>query len=221
MKVELIPVIEIGYNNQGIDVPEKYPYWENSELWDKYHEESYLKAGFKDRLIPYLPGSSLYRLCDISDSNLTKLVKDHTQDFRDGKYDRSQVSALFGGYVLKINGQDKFFPQCCGELADIEYWERISEGKQSYYEGHPAPQTYFSQGSVTMDFSVEEFDEPFQPSLPDKKIIIDLQALKIAVENAKAELREFGQRLVKIDKEEKLEINKIDWLLIWENPNYE
>ncbi|GEO02817.1 hypothetical protein AAE02nite_04810 [Adhaeribacter aerolatus] len=201
-------------------MPEKYPYWENSELWDKYHEESYLRAGFKDKLTPYLPGSSLYQLCDVSESNLTKLVKDHTQDFRDGKYDRPQVSALFGGYVLKVNGQEKFFPQCCGGLADIEYWERISKGSQSYYEGHPAPQIEFSQNSLTLDFSVEEFDEPFQPPPPATRLTIDLQALRNAVEKTKAELLEFGKRLKKINQEEKLEIQNIDGLLIWENTNY-
>uniref|UniRef100_UPI00289F1EEB hypothetical protein n=1 Tax=Sphingobacterium sp. TaxID=341027 RepID=UPI00289F1EEB len=50
MPLELIPVIEIGYNNQGIPTPDKYPYWEYPMLWDKYNAESYKKAGFKDDL---------------------------------------------------------------------------------------------------------------------------------------------------------------------------
>ena len=97
MTVELIPVIEIGYNNQDVPTPDKYPYWEYAELWDKYNSESNKKAGFKDELKPYLAGSSFYRLSEITDKNLTKLVIDHTQEMRDGKYEREQASALFGG----------------------------------------------------------------------------------------------------------------------------
>jgi hypothetical protein len=97
MKIELIPVIEIGYNNQNIAVPDKFPYWSYPEQWDNYHELSYLKAGFEDKLTPYLPGSSFYKLSDISERNLIKLVKDHTHDYRHGNYDRQQASAFFGG----------------------------------------------------------------------------------------------------------------------------
>ncbi len=32
MALELIPVIEIGYNNQDIPVPDRPPYWENSVI---------------------------------------------------------------------------------------------------------------------------------------------------------------------------------------------
>ncbi|QQT54542.1 hypothetical protein I6I98_04605 [Sphingobacterium multivorum] len=84
MALELIPVIEIGYHNQGIPTPDKYPYWEYHILWDKYNAESHKKAGFKDDLNPYLAGSSFYRLSEITDSNLTKLVIDHTHEMRAG-----------------------------------------------------------------------------------------------------------------------------------------
>ena len=103
MTIELIPVIEIGYNNQDVPTPDKYPYWEYPELWDKYNSDSYKKAGFKDEFKPYLAGSSFYRLSDITDRNLSKLVIDHTQDLRNGKYEREQASAFFSGYVININ----------------------------------------------------------------------------------------------------------------------
>lgn len=84
MALELIPVIEIGYNNQDIPTPDRSPYWKHPILWDQYNAESYKKAGFKDDLKPYLAGSSFYRLSEITDSNLTKLVIDHTQEMRAG-----------------------------------------------------------------------------------------------------------------------------------------
>jgi hypothetical protein len=52
MTVELIPVIEIGYMNQDVPKPDKYPYWEYPELWDKYNSDCCKKAGFKGDLRP-------------------------------------------------------------------------------------------------------------------------------------------------------------------------
>jgi hypothetical protein len=221
MTVELIPVIKIGYNNQDIPTPDKYPYWDYPELWDKYNSDSYKKAGFKDEIKPYLPGSLFYRLSDITDYNLTKIVIDHTQELRDGKYEREQASALFGGYVLRIDGQDKYFPQCCGDLADIEYWERLSNGQISYYEGHPAPEIKFEGNYIVLDFSVDEYDEHFQPTPLDTKLKIDRSALKLAIDKVKNELEIFGLRLEKINQDEKLNIDNISGLLIWYNVNYE
>ena len=102
MILELIPVIEIGYHNQNIAAPDKYPYWEYPELWNKFNSDSYKKAGFANELKPYLAGSSFYRLSEITDNNLTKLTIDHTQEMRDGKYGREQASAFFGGYVREF-----------------------------------------------------------------------------------------------------------------------
>lgn len=221
MAIELIPVIEIVYSNQGVTAPEKYPYWDNSDIWDKYHEECYQKAGFKDKLIPYLKGSSFYKLDDITDNNLTKLTIDHTQEMRDGKYERPQdTCAFWGGYVLQVNGQDKYFPQCCGELSDINYWENISNGKSSYHEEHPTPQLKFENSRIVFDFSTNEFDEPFQPTPTEIILSIDRLELKRAVEKVKTELQTFEQRLNKINEDEELNIDNIGGLLIWDNGNY-
>ena len=222
MTVELIPVIEIGYHNQDITAPDKYPYWKYPELWDKFNSDCYKKAGFKDELKPYSTGSSFYRPSDITDSNLTKLVIDHTQDLRDGKYEREQASALFGGYVLCIDGQDKYFPQCCGDLADLKYWENIANGKeQGFYAGHPAPQVKIHGDKVTFDFTVGEFDEHFAPTPYENIVHFDIPSLRKAIEIVKAELDIFEQRLERINQDEKLKIDKIGGLLIWDNANYE
>ena len=222
MTIELIPVIEIGYNNQGVTAPDKYPYWDNFVIWDKYHQECYQKAGFKDKLIPYLKGSSFYKLSDITDSNLTKIILDLTQEMRDGKYKRPQDTCAFsGGYVLRIDGLDKYFPQCCGELSDIIYWDKLSNEQSSYYEGHPAPQIKFEDNNIVFDFSVDKFDEPFQPTPTEITLSIDRLELKKAIEKTTTELKIFEQRLEKINKDEKLNIDDIGGLLIWDNANYE
>ncbi|MCA0363011.1 MAG: hypothetical protein LCH67_03150 [Bacteroidetes bacterium] len=221
MTVELIPVIEIGYNNQDIPTPDKYPYWEFPELWDKYNSDSYKKAGFIDVFKPYLAGSSFYRPLEITDSNLTKLVIDHTQEMRDGKYEREQASSLFGGYVLRIDGQDKYFPQCCGDLSDIHYWENLANGKDGYYAGHPQPQVKIDANKIVLDFSVDEFDEHFVPTPKDLYVSLDILSLKMAIVIAKQELQTFEIRLERINQDNKLNIDKICELLIWNDENYQ
>lgn len=221
MKVELIPVIKIEYNDHEIIVPDKYPYWTYPEMWDIFNYKRFKKAGFQDDFKPYLPGSSFYRLNDISDKNLTKIIIDHTQNFREGKYQREQANSLNGGYVLKIDGKDKYYPQCCGELSDITYWERISNGQNSYYEGHPTPLIKFENDRIVLDFSVTEFDEPFKPTPPENIISIEIFLLKRAVENVKKELKLFEERIININKDEKLFIKDIGGLLIYDNVNYE
>ena len=66
---------------------------------------------------------------------------------RAGKYEREQASALFGGYVLRIDGHDKYFPQCCGDLSDIHYWEKLTNGKDGFYEYILTP-VYDADGKV-------------------------------------------------------------------------
>lgn len=214
MTIELIPVIEIGYNNQGVQVPDKYPYWDNSELWDEFHTECYNKAGFKDKLIPYLKGSSFYRLTDITDDNLKKLTIDHTQE------QKEQSCSFFGGYVLRIDNQDRLFPQCCGLLADINFWTKISNSQESYYEGHPAPQISFSRNSISFDLTTNEFDEIFQPPPPVLLFQVDKIKLGKAIEKTKQELMAFAQRLERINFDENLNIANIDNVLIWYDDNY-
>ncbi len=222
MTVALIPVIEIGYNNQDISAPDKYPYWNYPELWDTFNAECYKKAGFTDEFKPYLAGSSFYKLSDITDNNLTKIVLDHTQEFIAGVYERDQVSAFFGGYVIRVDGEDKYFPQCCGDLADIRYWERLAYGDaKCIYTGHPGPEVNIQGDKITLDFSVDEMDEPFSPTPSELILQLDLLALKLAIETVKPELVIFEQRLEKINQAQNLHIDNIGGLLIWDNADYD
>ena len=216
MTLELIPVIEIGYANQNVPMPDKSPYWDYPENWDLYNEECYLKAGFKDKLTPYLKGSSFYKLSDISDNNLTKLIIDHTQEMRDKKLGREEVYPFMGGCVLRINEQDKYFPQCCCDLSDIEHWkDLVSDKFNFFYQGHPEPRVEVNGLIVTLDFTVA--DERFAPPPVDNIISFEISTLKKAIEFVKTELDEFSNRLKKINTQQNLGIENIDELLIWGN----
>ncbi|MCH2231175.1 MAG: hypothetical protein MK105_12605 [Crocinitomicaceae bacterium] len=196
MKTELIPVIEIGYHNQGIKSPENYPYWEFPDEWQDYADKSYQKAGFKDKFIPYKKGSNFYRAKDISNENLVKIVNDHFEGIIKDDWNEDETCALFGGYVLKINGIDKLFPQCCGDLSDIVYWEAIAKYKQwKFYNGHPTPDLKFNQKNVI--FNCKNDNEDFVPKT-DEKIVVPIIELENAYNKAIIELKEFEIKLNQI-----------------------
>ena len=219
--MKLIPVIELGYENQGVETPEHGPYWEYPNEWDDFNNESYKKAGFKDSFTPFDPGRSLYEIDLISDENLKKIVVDHTEELRKGEYDREQASLLFGGYVLEINGERLFYPQCCGDLGDIQFWRNISNGQESFYEGHPAPIVKFEKDEVLFDLTVREFDEEFTP-IPQKRVFeLNKDELKKAIRQAELTLEKFANRIQVINELESLELERIEDLLVWENTNYQ
>jgi len=219
--MKLIPVIEIGYVNQGVETPDHGPYWEYPNEWDNFNNESYKKAGFKDSLKPFDPGGSLYEIELISDDNLKKIVVDHTEELRKGEYDREQASPLFGGYVLEINGERLFYPQCCGDLGDIQFWRNISNGKESFYEGHPAPIVKFENDEILFDLTVQEFDEEFTPFPKKRKFRLHRDDLKKAINEAELTLEKFANRIQAINESENLNLERIEDLLVWENINYQ
>ncbi len=149
MIVELIPVIELVYNNQEIESPDYSPYWKNLDEWQTYFDKCYSKAGFKDKLISYSKGFRFYRPKGITDNNLIKVIEDHMDTFKLGKTEENDLFPLYGGYVLNINNQDLLFPQCCSDLGDWVYWNSIAKKKKSvYYTGHPAPILKFDSKNV-------------------------------------------------------------------------
>jgi hypothetical protein len=218
MKVKLIPVIEIGYNNQGIPTPEKWPYWSHPVLWNSYNTACYAKAGFKDEFTPYLPGSSFYALSGLSEGNLTKIIVDHTYGFINKQYDRHQASPLNGGYVLNVDDTDIYFPQCCGDLSDINYWKKLVFNDQlSFYAGHPEPQIEIKKDTIIFDFEEGEFDEHFVPPPAYDKIEIYKADLKNAINQVNTELDLFANVIKKINITERLNIPDMDKLLIWDD----
>lgn len=219
--MKLIPVIEIVYANQGIETPEHGPYWEYPNQWDDFNNKLYKKAGFMDSFKPFDPGASLYEIDQISDDNLRKIVVDHTQELRNGEYDREQASPLCGGYVLELNGERLFYPQCCGDLGDIQFWRNISNGKESFYEGHPAPIVNFENDEIVIDLNVQAFDEEFTP-IPNRRVFrFRKEELKKAIKETESRLEKFANRIQTINLSEDLKLDKIEDLLVWENINYE
>jgi hypothetical protein len=218
MMVELIPVIEIRYSDPGIPFPEEVSYWLQPKAWDEFHALNYKKARLPDLPAPYLPGSAFFKVLDLPDAALEKIILDHTEEFRTTIYERGQASPLSGGCVLRINSQDIFFPQCCGELSDIRFWEKlVTEDKPGYFEGHPVPEVLILGGRVQFSFEVNEFDELFIPPPPYNKVEIEKHDLATAVTQAMKVLGEFAERVEQVNRKYNLGINRIDKLLVWGN----
>ena len=214
--VELIPVIEIGLYNTDVPTPGKGPYWDYPTEWAQYYAECSTKSGFSDPFPFYLPGSSFCKIQDISDNNLRKLVSDQTREMREGKYTREEACVFIGGYVLHIDGEDRYFPQCCGELTDIQYWQNLLlGGKIQFYQGHPQPLVTILYDTLIFDFSTDEFDEHFTPPVKDIRLEISKNDLAIAVDAVIVQLKTFSERLIAINAIEQLGILDIDKLLIW------
>ena len=127
---------------------------------------------------------------------------------------------LFGGYILQVNNENLFYPQCCGDLGDIQFWRNISTGKNSYYEGHPQPVISFADNFVKFNLNIREHDEEFTPIPMKRNFEIDMNELKQAITETEKKLKVFAEKLITINTVEHLNIYRIDDLLIWENINY-
>ena len=134
---------------------------------------------------------------------------------RDGNYDRELACPFFGGYVLRIDGDDKFFPQCCSDISNINYWEGHADKGGGYHCGHPTPVVKYKHDSIIFDFTTKPGDERFVPVPPEMHLSFDVNFLRQAVAIVKIELNEFASRLLSINKSENLGITDIDKLLVW------
>lgn len=217
MKIELIPVIEITNYDQDIPMPPTGPYWEFSDEWEDYHISTNIKAGYSQNLKPYAKGSSFYRVSEISDADLLKITKKEidSQISEEGENNELYIS-FYGGYILRINNIDQYFPQCCGNLGDIEDWKNLFNKDYSFfYMGHPSPRIEKSENKIIFDFLNAEIQDGFAPPILEDSIEVDEELLRIAVENTKTELNNFAQQLVKINELENLQIPNIDKILIY------
>lgn len=195
-KIELVPVLEIGafYQNEQ--------FCADSAAW----------KGLK----PIRNETSYYKLSEINDTILIEIIKKHTEGLRKGQLLLNQINTLPGGYVVLIDDQEKFYPQCCCELSDINYWKKIAGGQPAYWQGHPTPEIKFTNNSVFLNL-VSDLDESFYPEPPESIIELDKTALNDAVEKVSVFLNIFAQKLIRINLTENLGIDKIDDLLAWGN----
>ncbi|WP_449399248.1 hypothetical protein [Chryseobacterium wanjuense] len=81
--------------------------------------------------------------------------------------------------------------------------------------GHPSPKIEKYENKIVFDFLNSEIQDGYVPPVLEDLIEIDEESLKIAVEDARNELNNFAQQLIKINKFENLNIIEIDKILIF------
>lgn len=211
--VELIPLIEIqcfGFGHQ-----DEIPSGRNDNDWENYIRNCQQKAGFPDSMSPYKVGSGLYQLSDITNANLAVLVKlSNEEAFEENDWDN--MIAFSGGYVLKVHKQDVLFPQCCGDLADIQSWKSLLVNDEiDFWIGHPSPSVIHKDKSIVFDLEHPNVEETFLYS-PEKKVFeIQQSDLKVAIANAEKELATFASRLIIINEQQQYNIPNISDRLIY------
>ncbi|WP_294287549.1 hypothetical protein [uncultured Chryseobacterium sp.] len=218
MKIELISVIEIEIYIEEIPFPQSGPYWEFADEWEEYHLLTNAKAGFSNHLKPYSKGSSFYRISDISDADLLRVIQKEIDRQKDEDHPEIVELAcpLTGGFVLRINGADIYYPQCCGDLSAIECWNDLLADEDSYfYMGHPSPKIIKTEKTVIFDFLNSEIQEHYTPPVKEDQIEIDKDALRIALEKVNQVINNFAKRLVKINEIQNLNIPGIDRILVY------
>jgi len=218
MKIELIPVIEIQNYNEVIPMPPSGPYWEFADEWEDYRLSTNVQAGFSRDLKSYSKGSSFYRINEIPDSDLLKVVQKEIDRQKDDDHPEIVELAcpLTGGLILNIDDVDLYYPQCCGDLSAIRDWNNLLSDEYSYfYMGHPSPGIIKTEKTVIFDFLNSEIQENYVPPVEKDHVELDKDALRTALEKTNQELKHFAERLVTITKAHKLNIPGIDRILVY------
>lgn len=224
MDIALIPVIEIWGNSDGIDSPDNGPSWKYPKEWQLYDQECLKNAGFEvSGMKSYQEGLHLYTAASISMFNLTKLVVDEVKEAREDFDDPTQyndedyIAAFSGGYILTVDGQEKLYPQCCGDLRDIYSWENllIASNGFDFWIGHPSPSIISTETSIIFDLKNSNVNESYVPALTDYYFGVDKSSLQQAINQAKEELNVLAEKIQEINIKEKLNVNEIGKLFIF------
>jgi hypothetical protein len=216
MKIELIPVLEIIPILKESPPPAEHPFWQHTAVWDQYQRSALTHEGYSIRLEPYLKGFPFYAINSLLEEDVTKVVSEHIKEFQKGEYLAEELISLSGGYILKKDGENKSFPQCCGELSDIAYWISLANGDDRFYiEEHPTASIKMEKGYIFFDFSEGGYSEPFAPPPTERLLQIERSALQTAVTETETVLNEFALLLKKINLKSNWGLENIDRMLIW------
>ena len=205
----LIPVIELPVLGDGNEAPEGHAFWERPEIWDDHYKNRIIKAGFSEEVKTCQPGMPWFEIVGISEKDLSILVDLQLQNVTD----KSPLLPFYGGYILVVDGRNVLYPQCCGDLSDISYWEAVAKGvEQPHSSGHPEPMVHYSGQNIILEFN--EWEEPFCPPCPVASVEIERQKLSEAISGARVILKDFGDQLIRLNDRNHYGIEDIDEVLI-------
>ncbi len=140
--IELINTIEINplkYSKEDFELPEIADYPDPEEYFLKFTETaSRLTLNFNE----IQKGSNLVNIENIDDESLeTIVVAKLTEVEFDDPDERGFVLSFDGGIVLKKDDEVLIQPSCCGDMENIENWEKVIDNRSSGWAemwiGHP------------------------------------------------------------------------------------
>jgi len=226
MKVALIPVVEIFNVSEQFPSPANGPYWMYADEWEVWGRQSNVHAGFSETMVPYQKGGTLYTLDSLLDEDIWRIVQKELaryepDDEEDTREEDIQLGAFNGGYVLRVNEQDIYFPQCCGDLSDIGAWESLLEEEQIHFcTGHPSPHVVRNRSKICFDFRHPSINERFVPPVLVATVEIEQEDLQTAIQQATQALVAFMKRLAAIAADRQLPAQYIAmWLVDERNTN--
>ncbi|HET9227651.1 MAG TPA: hypothetical protein VFR31_13345 [Thermoanaerobaculia bacterium] len=214
--LELIPVVKMNGVLRRESVPEP-PWWLHPADW-----EEALQAGLAMEHLPpvasLVRGSGLVPLREITDGHLEWLIAKQIESDDGQRLDESDVVALWGGYVVAVDGAPMFMPQCCSTLAAVHGWCGVlAPGDRTGFigEGHPCLLWQIEGDSLRLEWDEEL--ESFEPPQLPQGMTLPLQPFRQAVRRALAEVVSLSERVSRLPIAE--EFADLANALIWCDEN--
>jgi hypothetical protein len=146
---------------------------ERDEFWIKCISDKNL-----GRLKAIEKGSYLVDIRTINDDELAEILKHQLRDVELSEFEE-QIGIISGGIVLEENGVIYITPNCCGDIGNIEGWERIFEKRLSEWSqlwiGHPW--IYYRNNNGLIEFS--DHTESSLEDLKDIKVLIGISEVDL------------------------------------------
>ncbi|WP_262381675.1 hypothetical protein [Acinetobacter guerrae] len=155
-------------------------------------QQTYQIYGFKDPFMSLTPDCCFYAIQDISDANLSKILKDTV--FKN--------TSLNGGYVL-LDAEQRpiLLPRCCSDLNDIHAWEQLAQGNlKQFWIGHPQVLCEYEGDFIKFKPDASQDHTGFE---------VPVLSFKQALQCLKDELRQIHNRFQTLAQIDKLKVEKV------------
>lgn len=200
--MNLIPVIEFEpgfYRTKDYEIPG----YQDIDGWDKYWKNSLADAGITG-LEAYKKGSWLveiekliehYQAIEIMIQNqLARIEPDPELDLIE------QLISLNGGYILEVDETNIIYPQCCGDLENLQEWKDASKyldnTEKMLWIGHP----WLMVSAINEEYL--QIRETAEYGVPPEPVTFELNRndLKLSIIEAENKLAKFQQAVLPILK---------------------
>ncbi len=191
--LKLIPVIEFEpsvYRHEKRSSPIESPA-EAPQVWAKYWKDSLADSGMGE--LESFENSWFVETSKIvKEETIRKLIRGWIEE--DGSLlPGDEIGSINGGYILQSD-DNVILPQCCGDLADIENWQKAIYWQDEKWEeiwiGHPWAYVRYVEGKLEF---TPHYEGNFENSL---KILVAPKVFEDAFQEAQNALQLFRERLV-------------------------